>query len=95
MALSPRDIELRKKKAKDNFNQVVLGKLEMYLDDMILAGHRDILLDNKLDTSIPLPFRKLLNENPDIAATLVKVYRTAGWNVELREDNIYINFKEQ
>jgi hypothetical protein len=73
MAISPRDIETHKKQQKEKLVRSIIGQLESYLDNMLVADHRNILIDKKIDGSIPINFRKLIKN--DISTRCISCHK--------------------
>lgn len=94
MAVSPRDVELEKINKEKRYIALVVTALEKYLDDMLLKGFVDILVDQEVDDSLNMDLRGILKEKQEIQDELRKRYRIAGWKIEFEEDFRYISFKE-
>jgi len=94
MAISPDEAKARSreldKKTKDQF----VTYAEAYLDGMLTMGHRDILVDQKLDDAIKVNMRHFLRDNPDWVDALCLSYRAEGWILTFKNDFIWAQFKE-
>lgn len=93
MAIGPKDVEHQKRVKETKRISNMVKTLEVYLDQMLLKGFTDILVDPEIDDAIQLDVRSILRNDKKVRDELRRVYRIAGWRVEYESDYRYISFR--